>query len=585
MFAGKFLHASRDGDEGAAARFGQEARLLEGLGHPNLVRVDGAAIGVGEDGVQRAFVRMELVVGCGFDVLVAREAPMPEERVAEFGRQLAEGLAYAHGQGIVHRDLKPANVLVADPSGLETGPVLKIADFGMARASSLSGVDPGALTVLGTPDYMAPESIEPLAVDARADLYALGCMLFEMLTASVPFPAATPFGVLRRHREDPVPPLPPGLSPALRAVVESLLAKSPADRPPSAGIVARRLEQIAAGETSLAQFSSAGIAESITSSCAGCGHALVDYVAVCLNCGLPSATLEAGRHGVVITGPGEVGDKMDALLRQQLRGWLEQNPQLGLEAGKWLEQRIPRLPVVFVTKVSERSAKAMVASLAALGFVAEVLEGAAIRHPLVRAKAGKLAGRVGVIAMTSMGGLYQHGVWTLGILAIGGIAALVGTTVHSASSVTRSTGRGPDALGPGLREAFDHVEALVPALDEARHRHALRAVIRQVLALRKRIGDEQDDQLALALTRATATTGTLARIDRQLREVDLNRADDNTRALLHQRDLWSGRMLELSGALEALRARATATQLQAASDDALSDLRARVEALEEVQSL
>jgi hypothetical protein len=294
---------------------------------------------------------------------------------------------------------------------------------------------------------------------------------------------------------------------------------------------------------------------------------------------------------VVIIGPGEVGDKMDALLREQLRGWLEQNPQLGLKGGKWLEQRIPRLPVVFVTKLSERSAKAMVASLAALGFVAEATAGGGFRHPLVRAKATKLAGRVAVIGLTSMGGLYSNGVWTVGVLVVGMLGALVGTTVHSARSVTRSTGRGPDALGPDLRGAFEHVEALVPTLDEPRHRHALRAVIRQVLALRNRIGPGQDEELAIALTRATATTGTLARIDRELREVDLNRADDNTRALLHQRDLWSGRMLELSGALEALRARATASQLPAAhnqlgdGDDALQELRERVEALEEVQRL
>ena len=111
------LARSRDNDEGAVARFGQEARLLEGLGHVNLVRVDGAAVGVDDEGNRRAFVRMELVEGCGLDVLMAREAPLSEERVAGFGRQLAEGLAYAHGHGIVHRDLKPANVLVADPGG------------------------------------------------------------------------------------------------------------------------------------------------------------------------------------------------------------------------------------------------------------------------------------------------------------------------------------------------------------------------------------------------------------------------------------------------------------------------------------
>lgn len=150
VFAAKLLHASRDGDESASARLAQEARLLEGLRHPNIVAVHGLARGLDEHGVERAFVCMELVEGCGLDVLIARAAPLPESQVAAFGRQLAEGLAHAHGHGIVHRDLKPANVLVADPA--DAMPKFKIADFGMARASSLSGLDPGALTVLGTPD-------------------------------------------------------------------------------------------------------------------------------------------------------------------------------------------------------------------------------------------------------------------------------------------------------------------------------------------------------------------------------------------------------------------------------------------------
>lgn len=578
VFAGKFLHASRDADADAIARFDQEARLLAGLEHPNLVRVDGPAIGVDDEGHVRPFVRMELVEGPTLDVLIAREAPMPEPRVLELARQLAEGLAYAHGHGLVHRDLKPANVLVADAQAAI--PRVKIADFGMARASSLAGVDPGSLTVLGTPDYMAPESIEPLAVDARSDLYALGCMIFEMLTGGVPFPAATPFGVLRRHREDPAPPLPDAVSPALRALVDSLLAKSPADRPASAGFVARRLAELAAGERALATLAGD---TSPSSSCAGCGHALLDHVSVCLNCGLSSATLEPGHHGVLITGPGVVGDKLDVRLRQRLREWLARNPRLGLASGKWLEQRIPRLPIVFVSGISERSAHAMIASLAALGFVAEPIAGPSIRHPLVRTKAQRLAGRVMVIAVTSMAGLYAQGLWVFGVMVIGIFATLVTTTIHSASAVTRKLGAGPAALGPELRAAFDAVEALAPALDEARHRHALRAVIRQALALRAHGGPELDAELARALIGASAATHSLAQIDRALREVDLHRADDQTRALLHQRDRWAGRLLELSGALEALRVRAAAAQLQLGEGEPLDELRARVEALEEVQ--
>lgn len=581
VFAGKLLHASRDGDQSARARLAQEARLIEGLTHPNIVAVHGIARGVDEAGVEREFVRMELVEGCGLDVLVARDAPMSEARVAGFGRQLAEGLAHAHAHGVVHRDLKPANVLVADPDG--DAPVLKIADFGMARASSLAGLDPGALTVLGTPDYMAPETLEPLAVDARTDLYALGCMLYEMLTGGVPFPAATPFGILRRHREDPLPPLPEQVSAGLRALVESLLAKSPADRPASATMVARRLASFVESESALAPMLT--IADSIGSACAGCGQPLVEHVAVCLNCGLPSATLERGKHSVVITGPGDVGDKMDTKLRQQLRRWLEQNPQLGLRGGKWLEDRIPRMPIVFVKRVSQRSAHAIVASLAALGFSAEAVEGGGLRHPMVREKARKLAARVGLIALSSMGGLYSAGAAALGMIFIGTIGVIVGTTVNAARSVTRDTGATPIEIGPELRAAFDQVEALMPALEQARHRHTLRAIIRQILGLRARLGPGQDQTLAHALVHANATVGALARIDGELARADLNLADDQTRALLHQRDRWSGRMLELSGELEALRSRASAAKLGGADDDELATLRDKVEALEDVQGL
>jgi serine/threonine protein kinase len=598
-FAGKFLHASRDGDEVAAARFAQEAELSQGLDHDNIVRVYGHAEGIDDAGVRRRFVRMELVEGVGLDVLIARSAPLPEARAIEFGRQLAAGLAHAHGRGIVHRDLKPANVLVAEPES--DAPVLEIADFGMARASSLSGVDAGALAIVGTPDYMAPESIDPIAVDARADLYALGCILFEMLTGEVPFPAATPFGTLARHRDDPIPSLPDAISPQLRSLVEALMAKSPADRPPSAGVVAERLDALARRETALAV-----VTDPVGSRCAGCGQELLEHVGVCLNCGLAAVTLEPGKHCVIITGPGEAGDKLDSVMRDRLRGWLEANPQLGLVAGKWLESRIPRMPVVFASSLSERSAEAIVSSLSALGFVAETLPGISLKHPLVRAKARKLIGRIAVIALTSMGGIWQTGVGAIVILSLGALTAMVGTSIHSARAVTRKVGGEAEALSEGLRAAFDRVESIAPALREARHRHALRAVVRQSLDLRRQLGPAHvDNELANAITRASVTTASLAHIDGQLRERDLNDGTPETRELLHQRDRLAGRMAELSGTLETLRIRSSwiraaqspsppaqirssrirAGGVEAETDASLDELRAQIEALEEVQAL
>ncbi len=99
-----------------------------------------------------------------------------------------------------------------------------------ARASSLAGVDDSAFAVLGTPDYMAPECLDPLAVDPRTDLYALGAMLYEMATGRPPFSAATPFAVLEAHRDHAAPPFPESFPGALRSLGAALLAKSPADR-------------------------------------------------------------------------------------------------------------------------------------------------------------------------------------------------------------------------------------------------------------------------------------------------------------------------------------------------------------------
>ncbi|MCA9688746.1 MAG: serine/threonine protein kinase, partial [Myxococcales bacterium] len=239
VYAGKILHASHGQDATAVARFAQEAELLAGIEHEHLVTLHGV---VEIDG--RRTLLMELVDGPTLEQLIARDAPLPEERVIALARGIAAGLSRAHGAGIIHRDLKPANVLVA------TGPpeTPKIADFGMARATSFAGVDRKAMAVLGTPDYMAPESLDPMAVDPRTDLYALGCILHEMMTGRPPYTAATPFGVLDQHRGAPIPPAPETYSRGLAALTAALLAKSPADRPQAAATVVTTLDRLAAGE-------------------------------------------------------------------------------------------------------------------------------------------------------------------------------------------------------------------------------------------------------------------------------------------------------------------------------------------------
>ncbi len=143
---------------------------------------------------------------------------------------MAEALDFAHSKGVVHRDLKPSNIMLL-PDG-----VAKVMDFGIARARRFDGLTAtGAF--MGTPDYVSPEMIEGRGTDPRSDLYALGVVLFELLTGQRPFSGDSPFAILKKHcTEEPPPPsrLRPGIPPELEAIVLRLLRKDPEDRPASA---------------------------------------------------------------------------------------------------------------------------------------------------------------------------------------------------------------------------------------------------------------------------------------------------------------------------------------------------------------
>ena len=178
----KLLHPHHAGDATVVERFQREARAAAGLSHPNVVRIYDTGR---EDGI--VWLVMELVEGPSLrDVLLRRE-PLDPVVVGALGEQIARALAAAHAQGIVHRDIKPANVLIADDG------TVKVTDFGIAKA--LSGIDatltnPG--TVMGTAAYVAPEQLEGVDIDARADVYALGVVLFEALVGRPAFSGDTP---------------------------------------------------------------------------------------------------------------------------------------------------------------------------------------------------------------------------------------------------------------------------------------------------------------------------------------------------------------------------------------------------------
>ncbi len=578
-YAAKILHDSHALDPSAVARFRQEAELMTALQHPNLVGVFGMTTVA-----DRHALLLELVEGPTLQTMIATDAPMPESELIELGQQLAKGLGHAHAAGIIHRDLKPSNILVKD------GHTPKIADFGMARATSFAGVDPGAFAILGTPDYMAPESLDPLAVDPRSDIYALGCILFEMATGHPPFSAATPFGVIDQHRQSPVPTV-QGYSPGLCALIEACLAKSPADRPQAAATVAEALQRLASHEQSALAFTPSGPLQG-ESTCAACGQPLIPEAGVCMACGLVSVQLSPGNHTVLVTGPGEVGDKFDAKLRNRLVAWLSDNPGLRLSP-KRLQKHIPRLPFTLATKLSQQSAEALRLSVERLGMQCDVLEGNQLRSEQMRAKAMKMAGRVVLITLASLAGIWS----TPGAIFAAPLALFLAGLVGGLSQTRCVTQQLPpeSKLPPQLGAAVSQLAQRMPAIDQPRHRHGLRAVVSRSVALARLPSTTQDldQELAHAVDSATVAAAKLSELDRKLAGVDLAQPDDQTRAMLHARDTWAARLLELTATLDGFYARirgadATqqAAQVQMAGDeDPLVQLRLRIESLEEVQTL
>jgi non-specific serine/threonine protein kinase len=222
-------------DEATRKRVLREARAAARLHHPHVVEIHDA--GTSDHGV---YLAMELV---GHGSLRELPAATLAELLA-IGQQLADALDHAHAHGVIHRDLKPENVLVASREPL----TVKLADFGLATVQGASKLTrQGAL--VGTFSYMAPEQATGARIDARADLYALGIVLYELAVGEPPFVGGTPQAVLAQHlHASPASPrarraeLPRDLD----ALVLELLAKSPDDRPPSAAAVAIRLASLAA---------------------------------------------------------------------------------------------------------------------------------------------------------------------------------------------------------------------------------------------------------------------------------------------------------------------------------------------------
>lgn len=228
------------GDE-ARARFLREARITAQLQHPNIVTMHDLGE-TGTEGTWVPFLVMELVRGEGLDAMLRRGVvSLPD--AARWGAQMSDALAEAHNAGIMHRDVKPSNILIT-PSG-----IVKVLDFGVARAA-----DPYATAdrltqtgfIVGTPPYMAPEQARGLP-EPRSDLYALGCVLFELITGQLPFQAPDAVGYLMAHLTEE-PPAPSSVSAGVPSawddLVLRLLHKDPAQRYPNATDLSRALRQL-----------------------------------------------------------------------------------------------------------------------------------------------------------------------------------------------------------------------------------------------------------------------------------------------------------------------------------------------------
>jgi hypothetical protein len=232
----KLIAPEHAADAGFRERFERESRMAAAIDHPNVIPVYGAGE---EDG--RLYLVMRWVAGTDLHRLLRDEVRLEPVRAARIADQVAGALDAAHAAGLVHRDVKPANVLLS-------GGHAYLADFGLTR---MAGAEDNMTTdghFFGTVDYMAPEQFRSEPLDARTDVYALGCVLYAALTGAPPFPRETVPQTMLAHLHDD-PPRAAALSTDLQRVLYRALAKSPDDRYPSAGDLGRAVLAAAEGRS------------------------------------------------------------------------------------------------------------------------------------------------------------------------------------------------------------------------------------------------------------------------------------------------------------------------------------------------
>jgi serine/threonine-protein kinase len=233
----KILNDRHAGDDQFIERFRREAKNAAGLSHPNIVSIydRGEAEGT-------YYIAMEYLDGRTLKELIVSRGPAPIKTAIEYTRQILAAIGHAHRNGIVHRDIKPHNVVV-DSDGR-----LKVTDFGIARSGASQMTEAGS--IIGTAQYLSPEQAKGAPVDQRSDLYAVGVVLYELLTGKVPFSGDTPLEIAMKHLSKvPEPPskLRPEVSEDLDMIVLRALAKDPEERYQTAEEMAADLSRVARG--------------------------------------------------------------------------------------------------------------------------------------------------------------------------------------------------------------------------------------------------------------------------------------------------------------------------------------------------
>jgi len=250
IYAIKLVNPDAVADLKVKQRFHQEAQAVADLSHPNLIGVHD--FGISEDGAP--YLVMDYLDGISLDYEIERCGHIEEKRALAIFMQICAGLSYAHSKGIIHRDLTPSNVmLVKDDNGNE---IPKIVDFGIAKRQAVDAKLTQTGDIFGTPLYMSPEQCLGNEVDARSDIYSLGCIMYETLSGTQPFDGINAIQIIFKHLNEEPKPLRKvcenfEVSPGIEQIVASCLQIEPERRPPSADGLALNLERVADGKPPL----------------------------------------------------------------------------------------------------------------------------------------------------------------------------------------------------------------------------------------------------------------------------------------------------------------------------------------------